>query len=83
MHWLQYLSFFNYAFEALIVNELKDVVLRDRDIVDVEVPGEVILLRFGFDAHAYWRDVRTLAVLAATVLVLAFVGLKLFVKERR
>lgn len=36
--WLKYLSTFFYAYEALIVNELKNVRLRDSSIIDIEVP---------------------------------------------
>ncbi len=30
LSWLQYLSFYNYAFEAICVNELADLMLTDQ-----------------------------------------------------
>jgi hypothetical protein len=37
LRWAQYLSFFNYAFEALLVNEMRELQLRDKDILDLKV----------------------------------------------
>ncbi|GAA5809512.1 hypothetical protein MFLAVUS_002921 [Mucor flavus] len=57
LSWLQHLSFFNYGYEALIVNELKDITLRDKSIADIQIPGPIILARFGFNGQAFWSDV--------------------------
>ena len=37
LRWVQHLSFFNYAFEALIVNEMRELQLRDKEIIDIKV----------------------------------------------
>ncbi|KAI8880915.1 hypothetical protein K501DRAFT_286647 [Backusella circina FSU 941] len=81
--WLQYLSFFNYGYEALIVNELKDLTLRDKSIADIQIPGPIILARFGFNGQAFWRDVGWLSVFVVVTLTTSFVFLKYLVKEKR
>ncbi|RUS17489.1 hypothetical protein BC937DRAFT_89917 [Endogone sp. FLAS-F59071] len=83
LRWIQYLSFFNYGYEALIVNELKDMTLRDDSIVDIQIPGSVILSRFGFNGQAFWQDVRALGIMFVGTMVLAFTFLKVLVRERR
>ena len=66
----KYVSFFNYAFESLIVNELINISLKDDTIVEIEVPGVVILQQFGFHADAFWTDVTVLLAMAIGFLVL-------------
>ncbi|KAI9492910.1 P-loop containing nucleoside triphosphate hydrolase protein [Zychaea mexicana] len=83
LNWLKYLSFFNYGYEALIVNELKDITLRDKSIADIQIPGPVILARFGFNGQAFWADVVRLCLFAIITLSTSFVFLKYLVKERR
>ena len=67
----------------MIVNELSQVTLRDRSIVDIAIPGAIILRQFGFNTNGYNQDV--IALIAATVGVmgLGYLALVLFVKERR
>lgn len=81
--WLQHLSFFNYGYEALIVNELKDITLRDKSIADIQIPGPIILARFGFNGQAFWSDVSKLIVFVIATLLTSFLFLKYLVKERR
>ena len=81
--WLRYLSLFNYAFEALIVNELANITLHDSAVVEIDIPGPVILKQFGFDVYGYTRDVAILGLIFMIMIVLAFVLLKFMVKERR
>ncbi|KAI9311577.1 hypothetical protein BX666DRAFT_1996467 [Dichotomocladium elegans] len=83
LNWLKYLSFFNYGYEALIVNELKDITLRDKSIADIQIPGPIILARFGFNGQAFWIDVVRLCLFICITFIVAFVFLKYFVKERR
>ncbi|KAI8369430.1 uncharacterized protein BYT42DRAFT_110213 [Radiomyces spectabilis] len=83
LSWLQYLSFFNYGYEALIVNELKDITLRDKSIADIQIPGPIILARFGFNGQAFWRDVIRLCIFIGITMTVAFAFLKYLVKERR
>lgn len=75
---------FHYGFEALIVNEVAGLRLIDHKYgLDIEVPGASILSSFGFDALALWNDVLGLVIMSATVLVVAYVTLHLFLVERR
>ena len=62
--WIQNLSIFHYAFEALIVNEMRYLTLFEQKFgLSVEVPGAAILRIFGFDALAFWKDVGGLAII--------------------
>ncbi|KAI1000184.1 ABC transporter G family member [Podosphaera aphanis] len=82
--WLQSLSIFHYAFEALIVNEVTYLTLVDKKYgLDITVPGAVILSSFGFDTQALWPDVFKLGVFAAFFVVLAYVAMHVFLVERR
>ncbi|KAI9190098.1 FAD-dependent urate hydroxylase [Blastocladiella emersonii ATCC 22665] len=84
LRWLQHLSFFNYALEALVVNELKELQLTETKYgLQIEVPAAVILSTFGFNAQAFWADVYKLVAMSSGFLVLAYLTLHFFVKERR
>lgn len=84
LSWLQYLSFFNYAFEALIVNELDDVTLITQKMgIDIHVPGRVLLSTFGFHPNNLFKDTILLAWMLIIYLGLSSLALKFFVKERR
>ncbi|KAG9289200.1 hypothetical protein G9A89_022509 [Geosiphon pyriformis] len=77
--WLKHLSFFNYAFEALLVNEVVYLQLTEQKFgLSIDVPGATILTTFGFDASAYWRDVIKLATLFASFILLSFLFLQFF-----
>ncbi|KAF7723744.1 hypothetical protein EC973_001720 [Apophysomyces ossiformis] len=82
--WLKHLSFFNYALEALLVNELLYLQLvEERYGLNIDVPGATILSTFGFNAKNYWPDVIKLGVMFMSFIIFAFVWLVFFVKERR
>ncbi|KAF2814649.1 ATP-binding cassette sub-family G member 2 [Mytilinidion resinicola] len=82
--WLQLLSIFHYAFEGLIVNEVKYLSLVDHKYgLDIEVPGSAILSSFGFNVLALWRDCINLAVFGAIFVVLAYAAMHILLLERR
>ncbi|GAA5829442.1 hypothetical protein JCM11251_005053 [Rhodosporidiobolus azoricus] len=85
LQWLETFSFFHAAFEALLVNEVRYLQLKDhRYGVDIEVPAAAILSMFGFQAQAFWfPDVTLLIGCFATFTLLSYVSLVFFVKERR
>ena len=57
LRWLQYLSFFKYAYEACVANDAAGLRLKDTiSGVDLEIPASVILKSFGLDVDAYYRD---------------------------
>lgn len=62
--WVQKLSIFHYAFEGLIVNEMRYLTLFEQKFgLSIEVPGAAILRIFGFDALAFWSDVIGLSII--------------------
>ncbi|KAJ5895028.1 ABC transporter G family member [Penicillium taxi] len=82
--WLQSLSIFHYAFEALIVNEVTFLTLIDHKYgLDIEVPGASILSAFGFNTLAYWNDVVGLAVIAGACLIIAYAAMHFLLIEKR
>ncbi|OCL15235.1 ATP-binding cassette sub-family G member 2 [Glonium stellatum] len=86
--WLQstrsFLSIFHYAFEGLIVNEVKYLSLVDHKYgLDIEVPGSAILSSFGFDVMALWRDCIGLAIFGGIFVILAYAAMHVLLFERR
>lgn len=82
--WIQYLSYFNYAFEAIVVNELTGVIIVDQAAgITINVQAQVIIELFGFNVTTYWRDVGILAGFLGFYLLLSFAALKFLIKEKR
>ncbi|KAF1841524.1 uncharacterized protein K460DRAFT_408984 [Cucurbitaria berberidis CBS 394.84] len=82
--WLQSLSIFHYAFEGLIVNEVKYLSLIDHKYgLDIEVPGSAILSSFGFNTQALWKDCIGLAVFGGSFVLLAYLAMHLLLVEKR
>ncbi|KAK5090660.1 FAD-dependent urate hydroxylase [Lithohypha guttulata] len=82
--WLQLLSIFHYGYEALIVNEVSTLRLKDhRYGLDLEVPGASILSTFGFDNLAFWKDTIGLAVFGASFIVIAYLAMHILLVEKR
>ncbi|EST07662.1 ABC-2 type transporter [Kalmanozyma brasiliensis GHG001] len=85
LRWLQHLSFFHAAYEALIVNELRNLSLKEHKYgIDIEVPAASIISSFGFNSQAFWLpDIVTLAALFVAFTAASLVWLVLFVRERK
>eukprot|EP01134_Creolimax_fragrantissima_P002324 CFRG2324T1 len=51
--WLHYLSFFNYAYEALVINELKDLTFQGVALgtTDIAIEANLLLDELGFDTN--------------------------------
>ncbi|CAH6719767.1 probable ATP-dependent permease [[Candida] jaroonii] len=82
--WLEWISLFHYAYESLSINEVKDLILKEKKFgLSIEVPGAVILSSFGFTVSAFWDDVISLIVWLAVFLVLGYVFLHFYAIERR
>jgi ABC-type multidrug transport system ATPase subunit len=82
--WLQSLSIFHYAFEGLIVNEVRYLSLIDHKYgLDIEVPGSAILSSFGFNVLALWQDCIGLAIFGGAFIILAYVAMHLLLVEKR
>ncbi|KAG0316959.1 hypothetical protein BGZ99_006571 [Dissophora globulifera] len=83
--WIQYLSMFKYAFEALAVNEVATSKLIDNiQGVAFNVPGSLILQKlFGFDLGGFWKNM--IVLIGYNVLfIIAFWAIVSFrLKERK
>lgn len=78
------MSFFNYALEALIVNEVNGLTLRENKFgLQIDVPGATVLQTFGFNALGFWSDIVKLLLYFLGLTLFAFGWLHFFVKERR
>ncbi|KAI9294554.1 putative ABC transporter [Neoconidiobolus thromboides FSU 785] len=84
LNFLKYLSVFHYALESLLVNEMRFMQLKDRKFgYDIDIPAATILSTFGFDASKFWFNTTMLGVIGAGTLILAYIGLHFFCKEKR
>lgn len=84
VRWLEWVSVFHYAYEALAINEVKDLMLREKKYgLSIEVPGAVILSTFGFVVSAFWKDVTYLGGLTGIFLILGYIFLFFFTYEKR
>jgi len=85
LRWLHSVSFFHAAFEALAVNELRTLQLKQYKYgIEIDVPSAAILQTFGLKALAFWwPDIATLAIFFGAFTVLSFLLLQFYVKERR
>ncbi len=82
--YLKNFSVFYYAYEALLINEVKTLMLRERKYgLNIEVPGAIILSTFGFQVQNLVFDIKTLALFNAIFLVLGYLALKLIVVEQK
>ncbi|CAK4031470.1 ABC transporter [Lecanosticta acicola] len=82
--WLQNLSIYHYAFEGLIVNEVRYLSLVDKKYgLDIEVPGSAILSSFGFNVLALWDDVLGLGIFCAVFLGLGYLAIHFLLVEKR
>ncbi|KAL3658794.1 hypothetical protein V7S43_016162 [Phytophthora oleae] len=83
--WLKHLSIFSYAFEILMTNELKGLILKfdAPGYPAVPVYGEVYLKTLGMDYANRYYDVAALALIAVSLQVLAFLFLSLQVPLHR
>ncbi|GLB40723.1 putative ABC-2 type transporter [Lyophyllum shimeji] len=83
--WLHTISFFHAAFEALAVNELRYLQLKEVKYgVELDVPAATILSVFGLRAQSFWwPNISLLGIFFVVFTAASFVTLHLFVKEKR
>ncbi|GMG59266.1 unnamed protein product [Ambrosiozyma monospora] len=82
--WFENVSVFHYGYEALSVNEVNGLVLKERKYgLDISVPGAVILSTFGFDVAAVVRDIWMLCGMLVIFIVCGYLGLHFCVYETR
>jgi ATP-binding cassette, subfamily G (WHITE), member 2 len=82
--WLKHFSIFSYAFEILMTNELKGLLMEFNapGYPSVPVYGDVFLKTLGMDYANRYYDLAALATIAGTLQVLAFLFLSLQVPVR-
>jgi ABC-type multidrug transport system ATPase subunit/ABC-type multidrug transport system permease subunit len=85
LSWIKYLSFWNYAFEALLINELYGfkVIIDPKGMPSYPADGNFFLQELGMDYRRFYIDVVILAVFAVVYIVASGILMKLFVKEKR
>jgi ABC-type multidrug transport system ATPase subunit len=85
LRWLHTISFFHAAFEALAVNELRYLQLKEiRYGIELDVPAATILSVFGLRAQSFWwPNIGLLGIFTVTFTVASFLTLHLYVKEKR
>ncbi|KAF9260110.1 hypothetical protein L218DRAFT_1079508 [Marasmius fiardii PR-910] len=85
LQFLHTVSFFHAAFEALAVNELRYLSLKEVKYgVELDVPAATILSTFGLRVQSFWwPNVSLLGIFCAVFTVCSFFTLHYFVKEKR
>eukprot|EP01119_Soliformovum_irregulare_P020712 TRINITY_DN675_c0_g1_i1.p1 TRINITY_DN675_c0_g1~~TRINITY_DN675_c0_g1_i1.p1 ORF type:complete len:842 (+),score=177.45 TRINITY_DN675_c0_g1_i1:111-2636(+) len=85
--WLKQLSFFNFAFEVMMVNELYGGQINFNptgyNIKPVWVDGMVFLKQFDMDPDRFNTDLIVLGAMIVAYLSIAYICLRFFVKEKR
>lgn len=77
-------SLFFYSYEALIINEVKDLTLKDEKLgLTIEVPGATILSTVGFNALNLNRDIGLLVAYIIFFMCLGYILLHYRVIERK
>jgi len=85
LQWLHTISFFHAAFEALAVNELRYLQLKQVKYgVELDVPAATILSIFGLRAQSFWwPNISLLGIFFVVFTTASYLMLHFFVKERR
>ncbi|KAJ8518673.1 hypothetical protein ONZ45_g4288 [Pleurotus djamor] len=85
LQWLHTISFFHAAFEALAVNELRYLQLKETKYgVELDVPAATILSTFGLRAQSFWwPNITLLGIFFVSCTIGSFITLHYFVKEKR
>ncbi|TCD61218.1 hypothetical protein EIP91_008769 [Steccherinum ochraceum] len=83
--WLQTVSFFHAAFEALAVNELRYLQLKQKKFgVELDVPAAAILSTFGLRAGTFWwPNTALLGIFIGVFTLASYLILHFYVKEKR
>jgi len=85
LQWLLTISFFHAAFEALAVNELRYLQLKEvRYGVELDVPAATILSMFGLRAQSFWwPDIGSLGIFIGVFTIASYLMLHFYVREKR
>jgi len=85
VQWIPRLSYVTYGFRILMVNEFDglDVLINPDGYSPTLVPGRVILSQVGMTVDEFYIDFVVLAGILVLYMVLSYVFLRFFVKEKR
>ncbi|KAJ3370057.1 hypothetical protein HDU91_006612 [Kappamyces sp. JEL0680] len=84
LNWIQYISFFKYAYEACIATEAGSMTIKSKIAgVDVQIPAATVLTSFGLDATAYYRDLGVTLGLFLGFLILIALLMNFRLRERK
>ncbi|KAJ3192709.1 glutamine--fructose-6-phosphate transaminase (isomerizing) [Irineochytrium annulatum] len=84
LSWIQYLSYFKYALEALVDNDLSGVQITDSiSGVTVNVSAAVVLTKFGFSLDAYPTDLLVTGLMMAKLLIIVALLMQFLLREKR
>jgi ABC-type multidrug transport system permease subunit len=85
LRWLHTISFFHAAFEALAVNELRYLQLKEIKYgVELDLPAATILSVFGLRAQSFWwPNISLLGIFFVVFTTGSYLTLHFFVKEKR
>jgi len=83
--WLHTVSFFHAAFEALAVNELRYLQLKEHKYgVDLDIPAATILSTFGLRAQSFWwPNIALLGIFFGVFTAVSYLFLHFYVHEKR
>ncbi|CAI4290188.1 BAF_collapsed_G0005650.mRNA.1.CDS.1 [Saccharomyces cerevisiae] len=82
--YLKNFSVFYYAYESLLINEVKTLMLKERKYgLNIEVPGATILSTFGFVVQNLVFDIKILALFNVVFLIMGYLALKWIVVEQK
>jgi ABC-type multidrug transport system ATPase subunit/ABC-type multidrug transport system permease subunit len=84
LRWIQYISFFKYAYEGCIASESAGLSVKTTIAgIDVNIPASTVLKSFGIDAGAYYFDMTVTIGVCGVLLVGIWAVMKIKLKERR
>jgi ABC-type multidrug transport system permease subunit len=85
LKWVHYLAYFNYAYEALLINELYgfDIIIDPKGFPPTPGTGNFFLLELGMDYQDFYFDCVITTLFAIGHFVLAGILLTCFVREKR
>ncbi|GJJ08367.1 hypothetical protein Clacol_002581 [Clathrus columnatus] len=94
LSWILITSIFHAAFEALAVNELRYLQLKENKValfnilhwygVEIDVPAAAVLSSFGLQAQSFWwPDISLLGIMFGVFTVASYILLHYYVAEQR
>ena len=85
LSWIFFGSFFSYAFESLLVNELSKmpIIIDPKGVKPYPGTGDFILRLFGMQDNRFFLDIVVLFCFGLGFIIIAGILIKFFVKEKR